>query len=129
MLTIVTLALALITLAKKIKAERKGHAGDWRLTAQIASFDVVVGVIFTVTALVRLLLPSFSRVVSVPLVVALAVAATVAATVALGVRTYALKRNGLPFDFKWDLMLLLPALLCLFILYDFAAALPGAGGH
>ncbi|KVU29333.1 hypothetical protein WL22_02785 [Burkholderia ubonensis] len=125
MLTIVTLALALITLAKKIKAERKGHAGDWRLTAQIASFDVVVGVIFTVTALVRLLLPSFSRVVSVPLVVALAVAVTVA----LGVRTYALKRNGLPFDFKWDLMLLLPALLCLFILYDFAAALPGAGGH
>ncbi|OJA80691.1 hypothetical protein [Burkholderia ubonensis] len=125
MLTIVTLALALITLAKKIKAERKGHAGDWRLTAQIASFDVVVGVIFTVTALVRLLLPSFSRVVSVPLVVALAVAATVA----LGVRTYALKMNGLPFDFKWDLMLLLPALLCLFILYDFAAALPGAGGH
>ncbi|KVM61540.1 hypothetical protein WJ60_03585 [Burkholderia ubonensis] len=125
MLTIVTLALALITLAKKIKAERKGHAGDWKLTAQIASFDVVVGVIFTVTALVRLLLPSFSRVVSVPLVVALAVAVTVA----LGVRTYALKRNGLPFDFKWDLMLLLPALLCLFILYDFAAALPGAGGH
>ncbi|KVU08846.1 hypothetical protein WK60_20970 [Burkholderia ubonensis] len=125
MLTIVTLALALITLAKKIKAERKGHAGDWKLTAQIASFDVVVGVIFTVTALVRLLQPSFSRVVSVPLVVALAVAATVA----LGVRTYALKRNGLPFDFKWDLMLLLPALLCLFILYDFAAALPGAGGH
>ncbi|KVD21121.1 hypothetical protein WI80_30605 [Burkholderia ubonensis] len=125
MLTIVTLALALITLAKKIKAERKGHAGDWKLTAQIASFDVVVGAIFTVTALVRLLLPSFSRVVSVPLVVALAVAATVA----LGVRTYALKRNGLPFDFKWDLMLLLPALLCLFILYDFAAALPGAGGH
>ncbi|KWE83338.1 hypothetical protein WL80_24455 [Burkholderia ubonensis] len=125
MLTIVTLALALITLAKKIKAERKGHAGDWKLTAQIASFDVVVGAIFTVTALVRLLLPSFSRVVLVPLVVALAVAATVA----LGVRTYALKRNGLPFDFKWDLMLLLPALLCLFILYDFAAALPGAGGH
>ncbi|KVU94156.1 hypothetical protein WK76_11045 [Burkholderia ubonensis] len=125
MLTILTLALALITLAKKIKAERKGHAGDWKLTAQIASFDVVVGVIFTVTALVRLLLPSFSRVVSVPLVVALAVAVTVA----LGVRTYALKRNGLPFDFKWDLMLLLPALLCLFILYDFAAALPGAGGH
>ncbi|KWK75871.1 hypothetical protein WM16_13275 [Burkholderia ubonensis] len=127
MLTIVTLALALITLAKKIKTERKGHAGDWKLTAQIASFDVVVGVgaIFTVTALVRLLLPSFSRVVSVPLVVALAVAVTVA----LGVRTYALKRNGLPFDFKWDLMLLLPALLCLFILYDFAAALPGAGGH
>ncbi|KIP17223.1 hypothetical protein WM04_09640 [Burkholderia ubonensis] len=125
MLTIVTLALALITLAKKIKAERKGHAGDWRLTAQIASFDVVVGVIFTVTALVRRLLPSFSRVVSVPLVVALAVAVTVA----LGVRTYALKRNGLPFDFKWDLMLLLPALLCLFILYDFAAALPDAGGH
>ncbi|KVQ11118.1 hypothetical protein [Burkholderia ubonensis] len=125
MLTIVTLALALITLAKKIKAERKGHAGDWKLTAQIASFDVVVGAIFTVTALVRLLLPSFSRVVSVPLVVALAVAVTVA----LGVRTYALKRNGLPFDFKWDLMLLLPALLCLFILYDFAAALPGAGGH
>ncbi|KVP62041.1 hypothetical protein WJ92_08370 [Burkholderia ubonensis] len=125
MLTIVTLALALITLAKKIKAERKGHAGDWRLAAQIASFDVVVGAIFTVTALVRLLLPSFSRVVSVPLVVALAVAVTVA----LGVRTYALKRNGLPFDFKWDLMLLLPALLCLFILYDFAAALPGAGGH
>ncbi|KVR29879.1 hypothetical protein WK13_27625 [Burkholderia ubonensis] len=125
MLTIVTLALALITLAKKIKTERKGHAGDWRLTAQIASFDVVVGAIFTVTALVRLLLPSFSRVVSVPLVVALAVAVTVA----LGVRTYALKRNGLPFDFKWDLMLLLPALLCLFILYDFAVALPGAGGH
>ncbi|KWA74642.1 hypothetical protein WL29_01945 [Burkholderia ubonensis] len=121
MLTIVTLALALITLAKKIKAERKGHAGDWRLTAQIASFDVVVGVIFTVTALVRRLLPSFSRVVSVPLAVAV--------TVALGVRTYALKRNGLPFDFKWDLMLLLPALLCLFILYDIAAALPGAGGH
>ncbi|KVU25183.1 hypothetical protein WL40_14135 [Burkholderia ubonensis] len=125
MLTIVTLALALITLAKKIKTERKGHAGDWKLTAQIASFDVVVGAIFTVTALVRLLLPSFSRVVSVPLVVALAVAVTVA----LGLRTYALKRNGLPFDFKWDLMLLLPALLCLFILYDFAAALPGAGGH
>ncbi|KVX79892.1 hypothetical protein [Burkholderia ubonensis] len=125
MSTIVTLALALITLAKKIKTERKGHAGDWKLTAQIASFDVVVGAIFTVTALVRLLLPSFSRVVSVPLVVALAVAVTVA----LGVRTYALKRNGLPFDFKWDLMLLLPALLCLFILYDFAAALPGAGGH
>ncbi|AOI68831.1 hypothetical protein [Burkholderia ubonensis] len=125
MLTIVTLALALITLVKKIKTERKGHAGDWRLTAQIASFDVVVGAIFTVTAQVRLLQPSFSRVVSVPLVVALAVAATVA----LGVRTYALKRNGLPFDFKWDLMLLLPALLCLFILYDFAAALPGAGGH
>ncbi|KVC97010.1 hypothetical protein WK57_18555 [Burkholderia ubonensis] len=125
MLTIVTLALALITLTKKIKAERKGHAGDRRLTAQIASFDVVVGVIFTVTALVRLLQPSFSRVVSVPLVVALAVAVTVA----LGVRTYALKRNGLPFDFKWDLMLLLPALLCLFILFDFAAALPGAGGH
>ncbi|KVK83840.1 hypothetical protein WJ47_21345 [Burkholderia ubonensis] len=125
MLTIVTLALALITLAKKIKAERKGHAGDWKLTAQIASFDVVVGAIFTVTALVRLLQPSFSRVVSVPLVVALAVATTVA----LGVRTYALKRNGLPFDFKWDSMLLLPALLCLFILYDFAAALPGAGGH
>lgn len=123
--TLLTLGLALFALAKKVKTERKAHGGDWKLNGQISAFDVIVGVIFILVAMGRLLPSLVLHNISVGLVLGLCVAVGAA----LAVRRHAFNRNGLPFDFKWDLLTLAPALICLVVLWDMVEALRNAGGQ
>ncbi|MCA7981307.1 hypothetical protein LGM57_33785 [Burkholderia cepacia] len=123
--TLLTLVVALLALAKKVNTERKAHGGGWKLTGQVSGFDVIVGVIFILVTMGRLLPAMVLPNVSVKLVLGLCVLVGAA----LAVRRHAHKRNRLPLDFKWDLLTLAPALICLVVLWEMVEAVRNAGGQ
>ncbi|KGS77553.1 hypothetical protein [Burkholderia pseudomallei] len=125
MLATFAIAVVIIALAMKVDSERIRHAGNWMLVAQIALFDIVVGVIFLMFVLCRILEPSLLHVVSMPLLAGLAVVALIS----FGVRTYVRSRIGAKSEFRRDFLTLLTAMTALSILRDMAATLPHAGGH
>ncbi|AKM05520.1 hypothetical protein ABD05_35185 (plasmid) [Burkholderia pyrrocinia] len=109
----------------KVESERIRHSGNWKLVAQIALFDIVVGVIFLMFVLCRFLEPSLLHIVSMPLLAGLAVVALIS----FGVRTYVRSRIGVKSELKWDFLILLTAMTVLSFLRDMTAALPHAGGY
>ncbi|TCW75594.1 hypothetical protein C5O80_38070 [Burkholderia sp. SRS-46] len=123
--TLLILAFALRILMRKVNAERQLRGKNWKLTIQIEAFDVVVGAIFILVTVGRFMPALFLRNVSVQHVLGLCVLIGAA----LAVRRHALKRNGFPFDFKLDLWFLLPAVICLVVLWDMVEVLRSAGGH
>ncbi|WP_082146357.1 hypothetical protein [Burkholderia pyrrocinia] len=125
MLTTFAIAVVIIALAMKVESERIRHSGNWKLVAQIALFDIVVGVIFLMFVLCRFLEPSLLHIVSMPLLAGLAVVALIS----FGVRTYVRSRIGVKSELKWDFLILLTAMTVLSFLRDMTAALPHAGGY
>ncbi|MDI9695361.1 hypothetical protein QM312_05465 [Burkholderia cenocepacia] len=125
MLTTFAIAVVIIALAMKVESERIRHSGNWKLVAQIALFDIVVGVTFLIFVLCRFLEPSLLHTVSMPLLAGLAVVALIS----FGVRTYVRSRIGAKSELKWDFLIFLTAMTVLSFLRDMTAALPHTGGY